>query len=653
MRNLTYHTTPFLLILALILSIGQPSEANAQSQDAYSAFMALETAEERFDLFFTKQQKYTGVSAYRWKENIETIIKRINIAEDPISRPYYETMLCQIYEDIGSYEKGAYLADKLLADEANLDLKVKRQLLKVADRIYSEMQLFQKQLEVRKAQERLGEKVELYTVYADLGLYRQALIDYEIRNPKQEVMKAGVIRLARYYKDRADFKRLDGRLTLTAVKEYEEALSLIEEYINTQGVNDPEEFQEALFLRGQILGGIGRCLLVQGRHLEAIPYLEQGVSSGKRFEKGKYPYHAVGYWTDLAESYLKVDRLEMSKLYLDSVAQAGPLAPSTKIRYYHLKADHFLEAGDVKNAATYLAKYSKGSDSLEKSVMGKQLLGQFVAFDIDQQTKRVLEKQRMDLERNENELIERDKIIYLSIVALLFSLLCVVALIVAYMKSVKNKRLIEDQKQIIESSLVEKDSLLKEIHHRVKNNLQMVSSLMSLQSKNTRSQAAINALKEGQSRVRAMALIHQKLYQNDDLSVIWMQEYIESLIASIQSVFKKEGYDITIHIDAEKTELDVDRAIPIGLILNELVSNSYKYAFAENKKGNINITLHKDGEHYKFEYRDDGKGLPADFEQTSKGSMGLRLIKRLANQLRSELAIDTQAKGAHFWFNFG
>lgn len=653
MRNLTCHTKPVLLFLALFICLGSGLTANAQAQDAYTSFMALETAEERFDYFFETEQKYTGVSAYHWKENIETIIRRINNAEDPLSRPFYETMLCRIYEDIGSYEKGAYLADKLLSDEANLDLKVKRRLLKIADRIYAEMQLFQNQLEVRKAQERLGEDVELYTVYENLGLYRQALIDYEIRNPKKEALKAGTIELARYYKEKADFKRLDGRLTLTAVKEYEEALSLIEEYINTQQLNSQEAFREALFLRGQILGGIGRCMLVQRKYLEAIPYLEQGVDSGKEYEKGQYRYHAVGYWTDLAECYLKVDRPEMSEAYLDSVASAGPIAPSAKIRYYHLRADHYLEKEDVKNAANFLRKYSSGRDSLERSVMGKQLLGQFVAFDIDQQTKRVLEKQRLDLERNKSEIIEREKIIYLSIVALLFSLLCVVALIVAYMKSVKNKKLIESQKQIIEYALVEKDSLLKEIHHRVKNNLQMVSSLMSLQSKNTKSTAAINALKEGQSRVRAMALIHQKLYQNDDLSVILMQEYIESLVASIQSVFKKEGYEIAIHIDAKNTELDVDRAIPIGLILNELVSNSYKYAFGDNKQGNIHICLNRDGDHYKFQYRDDGRGLSKDFEQTSKGSMGLRLIRRLANQLRSELAIDTQAKGAHFWFNFG
>ncbi|WP_224490310.1 sensor histidine kinase [Robertkochia flava] len=655
MRTHFLHTKPLLVLLGItLLTLGRLHAVTQDPPaDAYTTFLNLEDTEERFDYFFNKRQKYQGISAYRWKEKLEDIISKINIADDPLSRPYYETMLCQVYFDLGAFEKGAYLADKLLADEANLDLEVKRRLLKVADGIYAEMQLYEKQLEVRKAQERLGEKTELYTVYEKMGLHRHALTDYEIRYPLDSVKTEGNFALAAYHRKRADFKRQDGRLNLTAIKEYETALALIDEYINIQGISSEEEFREAIFLRGQILGGIGKCMLNLGKYRGAITYLEQGVSSGRNYERGKFPYYTAEYWTDLAECYLKERDLEIAGKYLDSVGGIGTVSPSNKFRYYHLRADHLLGLGEVEKAAVYLRRYSNGRDSLEKSVMDKQLLGQYAAFDMDQQTKRKLERQRIDLEHNKNEILEREKIIYLSIVALLFSLLCVVALIVAYMKSVRNKKLIEEQKQFIEDSLVEKDSLLKEIHHRVKNNLQMVSSLLNLQSKNTRSRAAINALEEGQRRVKAMALIHQKLYQNDDLSVIEMQEYIESLVASIHSVFKKEGYQTNIHIAAEKTKLDVDRAIPIGLILNELVSNSFKYAFAENKEGNIYITLQNKGEEYAFEYKDDGKGLPDDFEQTSIGSMGLRLIRRLANQLRSNLQIDTEASGARFWFNFG
>src|SRR5690606_6442897 len=225
-----------------------------------------------------------------------------------------------------------------------------------------------------------------------------------------------------------------------------------------------------------------------------------------------------------------------------------------------------------------------------ESSMKKQQLAAVAGQEIEY-SKKMMEEQRLDLERSKTELLAKEERIHIVFISLIFILIGFAGLVYAYLKSIKNQRLIEEQKKIIEASLVEKDSLLKEIHHRVKNNLQMVSSLLSLQTKNTRSKAAIQALEEGKSRVKAMALIHQKLYQNDDLSVIEMQGYIESLVNSVQAVYKKGGHNISITIDAEGVELDIDRAIPFGLILNELVSNSFKYAFpdeeADNGEGKI------------------------------------------------------------------
>ena len=150
-----------------------------------------------------------------------------------------------------------------------------------------------------------------------------------------------------------------------------------------------------------------------------------------------------------------------------------------------------------------------------------------------------------------------------------------------------------------------------------------------------------------------MALIHQKLYQNEDLSVIEMQGYIESLVNSVQSVFKKGGHNINITIDAEGVELDIDRAIPFGLILNELVSNSFKYAFPEDHdNAKIYIHLRKTGPEGFFEYSDNGVGLPDDSEERANSSMGIRLINRLVNQLQSKLNVDKTSEGVRFWFNF-
>jgi two-component sensor histidine kinase len=320
-----------------------------------------------------------------------------------------------------------------------------------------------------------------------------------------------------------------------------------------------------------------------------------------------------------------------------------------------LLAVYYDKIQDYKNATAYLQRNMRINDSINASdtSLRKQQLATIVAqYDLEN-SRRTIDQQQLEMEIAKNELQAQDERINLVFISLIFTLLGFAGLVYAYLKSIKNQRLIAEQKHIIETSLVEKDSLLKEIHHRVKNNLQMVSSLLSLQTKNTRSKAAIEALEEGKTRVKAMALIHQKLYQNDDLSVIEMQGYIESLINSVQSVFKKGGHNINITIDAEGVELDIDRAIPFGLILNELVSNSFKYAFPEDDDdGKIYIHIRKNGEHGFFEYTDNGIGLPEDSEERADSSMGIRLMNRLVNQLQSTLNIDKTSDGVRFWFNF-
>ncbi|MCV6628686.1 MAG: ATP-binding protein, partial [Flavobacteriaceae bacterium] len=263
-----------------------------------------------------------------------------------------------------------------------------------------------------------------------------------------------------------------------------------------------------------------------------------------------------------------------------------------------------------------------------------QALGLLVNMDVEKQENKIKQQQK-DIEESKGRIEQKDQTLTNTYIALGLTLLAISGLFLAYRKTVRSRRVINEQKKIIESSLVEKDSLLKEIHHRVKNNLQMVSSLLSIQAKNTKSKAAIEALEEGKSRVKAMALIHQKLYQNDDLSVIEMQGYIETLVNSIKALYKRNSSNIDIQIEAADTELDIDRAIPFGLILNELVSNSFKYAFPNSTDGTIKIKLQVDEKKGFFEYTDNGIGLPSDMEERSKSSMGFNLVNRLVNQLKS------------------
>ena len=150
-------------------------------------------------------------------------------------------------------------------------------------------------------------------------------------------------------------------------------------------------------------------------------------------------------------------------------------------------------------------------------------------------------------------------------------------------------RLIKKQNIVIVEQNKEKDVLLKEIHHRVKNNLQIISSLLNLQTKNITEQSTLVAMVDGQNRVKAMALIHQKLYQNNDLASIKFKDYTSQLLNQIASLYP-ELTSVKQQVISDDVELDIDTAVPLGLILSELITNAYKYAFAE-KKGVIMVTL--------------------------------------------------------------
>ncbi len=199
---------------------------------------------------------------------------------------------------------------------------------------------------------------------------------------------------------------------------------------------------------------------------------------------------------------------------------------------------------------------------------------------------------------------------------------------------------IETQKFKIEEKNAQNVILLKEIHHRVKNNLQVISSLLNLQSKHIHDAVALDAVKEGQSRVKSMALIHQQLYQRENLAAIEMNEYAEGLLRSLAASFGARPDTIQMINEVEKMEIDVDTAIPLGLIINELVTNSLKYAFPDGRKGSILLSFKKNIEgHLCLEVKDDGVGFSKTHLEDKNSSFGSELLAMLTKKLKGELEV--------------
>lgn len=228
----------------------------------------------------------------------------------------------------------------------------------------------------------------------------------------------------------------------------------------------------------------------------------------------------------------------------------------------------------------------------------------------------------------------------------------IVALLIYRIKTKSNKE-ISTKNDELGKSLSEREALLKEIHHRVKNNLQVIASLLYLQSDKTDDVSVKKLLEEGQGRVRSMALIHQKLYENEDLKHIPFEEYLSELVGEIKKTFGTAAEAVDLHIEAKDIQFDVDTAVPLGLIINELSTNAFKYAYTNRMGGALfSIKLEQNEGQYKMTVSDNGIGISDELlNATQSSSLGLRLTRMLSDQLEGEYRFDN-TDGTRFELKF-
>jgi len=404
---------------------------------------------------------------------------------------------------------------------------------------------------------------------------------------------------------------------------------------------------------------VGNNLLNLKRPQEALIYFERAISMGERY----------GFYNNLSDIYIS-----MIDLYTElNEYEAAEIAGEKAIKYANLIENDFLlmrsflaigrlklfqgknkEAIDILNQSLEVATpefgdkfflsqaYERLGKAYAKNHSYKNAMEAMAVSDsLKKEVFAENSKQRMGLLQSEFDLAEKESMIEgmqqrinkqsstQTLISIIAGLLLVLSLVlyVTYENNKKKNILLEDQNR-------EKEFLLKEIHHRVKNNLGIVSSLLDLQADKIKDPKIISAIEESRNRVYSMSMIHQKLYQGKNLSSISMKEYLVDLSQHILDSFGEEGR-IEYTYDLEEMELDVDSAIPVGLIVNELLTNSYKHAFPDHRKGSINITCkHIAEDRILLEVADNGIGLLEFDKEDDQGSgFGTQLIDLLIQQL--------------------
>lgn len=209
------------------------------------------------------------------------------------------------------------------------------------------------------------------------------------------------------------------------------------------------------------------------------------------------------------------------------------------------------------------------------------------------------------------------------------------------------------KKEQIQSALTEKEILLKEIHHRVKNNLQVITSLLSLQSNFIEDEKTKGLFRYSQYRINSIALIHEMLYQSEDISKIDYENYIKIFVSGLISSMKGPENNVELIVDLPNIHLNMDTSIPLGLLINEIVTNALKYGIKDDNSGKITIALEKNKyPNFILKIGDDGEGFSEDITFQNSNSLGLMLINKLALQIKGTIKKDSSMKGTNYLISF-
>lgn len=341
---------------------------------------------------------------------------------------------------------------------------------------------------------------------------------------------------------------------------------------------------------------------------------------------------------DIAKFYVQQKKYKKANLYLDGLAGKRFFASYERdLQFLWYKIDS--AKGDYLSSLNHLRNYKATSDSLFSIIKNKQIAEIQIKYETDQ-------KERDIKLLKKDGLLQREKVIRsenmrnITLGGLVLLILFIGLLYNGYRLKQRNNVSLNQLLNEKDRLLRDKEWLIKEIHHRVKNNLQIVMGLLQRQSAYINNNEALEVIKNSENRMHSIALIHQKLYQSESLDLISMPEYIDELIS-----YLKDSYDLGNRIHFEKQidviKLDVAQAVPLGLILNEAITNAIKYAYASDETGIVKIALKRmsDGFNY-LTIIDHGKGLPAGLDSENIGTLGLNLMKGLSKQLGGKLKIE-------------
>lgn len=537
------------------------------------------------------------------------------------------------YHAATKFKKGVPLLESILKHKDRLtNMEYKLVLIKLEEE-YRALNRIEQAILIRKVRIDNGFINNYWEIYRDCGLYNAAkkdLIQFV------EVPALNTTKRLSYYFLLGDLY-MDMKDTDSAKLVYIQALEETKETILENNKNHKYEDQKLKYWEACFMGQIIRCNMESGDYSNSITTLKYDISQS--FENSD---NKVVKMNALCKSLIHFKKFNEAKKYIDSVTVLLAEKMNNELQMNHLFifSDYYFQNGNNDSALIYYKKYNNYREDIYRNIQKNQSIVLLVQMEISNRRRELLESnQSLILSNRENS---TQKTILLG---LLFSLLLSITVggiiyINSLAKSRSNEKMEAQSKLIneastkIEAQFNHNETLLKELHHRVKNNLQVMYSLLNLQKRRNKDVATFETLSSIQNRIQTMALVHQNLYTSGDFEMVEIANYIKTLANHLETIYKVDKKKIKIFFEIDEfLKLPIETVVAIGLIVNEAISNSFKYAFKNKLKGLVNISIIQTEDEIEIIIKDNGEGISKI--QKKENSLGMKLIKLMCVQLKA------------------
>jgi two-component sensor histidine kinase len=532
--------------------------------------------------------------------------------------------LSQVYHSQKLFSKSIPLQEKLLESKQYLYPNQVQKTLARLEKAYVQTNNLHKALAIRKQRLKMGLSNSFYELYADFELYDLALkefLAFEKITPTTKMV------------DQYKHYRIIGNLYFelgkidSARKYYSIGLNLSNQQLQNSSDNTPKNIH--LSGRASLMGSLGRCFLAEGDYPKAIQYLLLDIEQS---EDDKL--NMIFKMIHLTNAYIANKDVINAKKFARRIDQLlkDKEDKRMRLRATEMKSNYFTLIKRLDSALYYTKQYNILKEEQNEIIRKNQAILLLSNLEAEDRRKDlVITKAKLEKERSDKK--AQQILLWGSVIVIIMAIISLVILMISNSEKSRSKELIEKKNK-------ENELLLKELHHRVKNNLQIIYSLINLQKRRIDSPALHQSLSMVQNRIKTMSLVHQNLHENENFKEVNLEAYIKTIADYLKLLYLNEDKEINIQFTVESSiQIIMDRAITIGLLINEIVSNSMKYAFKGRAEGLITIDVQKLHNGYQMSISDNGIGFSNELANSK--SLGLYLIENLVKQLQGRYDLES------------